>query len=251
MLRFAQGTQCAPSQSCDSIGETTDMDAKQAAGEKSAEFVEDGMIVGLGSGSTARCAIEAVGRRLDEGLRIQSVATSVESQELAQELGIPLLSLNEVDHIDLTIDGADEIDGNFDMIKGGGGALLREKIVAACTDVEVIVADPSKSVAVLGRGFALPVEVVPFGWGAVQRWLAKLACSPELRLRGDEPYETDNDNFILDCKFEQIPNPSELEQAINDIPGVVANGLFVGLAQVLIVGEEDGHAEVQDRRESG
>ena len=225
------------------------MNAKQAAGEKSAELVEHGMIVGLGSGSTARCAIEAVGRRLGDGLRIQSVATSVESQELAEKLGIPLLSLNEVDHIDLTIDGADEIDGNFDMIKGAGGALLREKIVAACTDVEVIVADPSKTVDVLGRGFALPVEVVPFGWGAVQRWLANLGCRPELRLEGDEPYETDNGNFILDCQFEEIPEPAGLEQTINNIPGVVENGLFVGLAQVLIVGKEDGSAEVHRKRE--
>jgi len=227
------------------------MNAKQAAGEKSAELVEDGMTVGLGSGSTARCAIEAVGRRLGEGLRIQSVATSVESQELAEKLGIPLLSLNEVDHIDLTIDGADEIDGNFDMIKGGGGALLREKIVAACTDVEVIVADPSKTVEVLGRGFKLPVEVVPFGWGAVQRWLAKLGGLPELRLDREEPYETDNGNFILDCKFEEIPNADELEQTINDIPGVVENGLFIGLAQVLIVGKDDGSAEVHHQPERG
>lgn len=221
------------------------MNPKEVAGEKAAELVEDGMVVGLGSGSTAHCAIRAIGRRVAGGLSVTGVPTSTDSELLAKEVGIPLAALNEVARIDLTIDGADEIDGDFNMIKGGGGALLREKMVAACTEVEAIVVDPSKVVDVLGRGFALPVEVVQFGWQVTQRWLAELGCSPVLRAKRGVPYETDNGCFILDCKFAEIRTPAELAQAINALPGVVENGLFVGLAHVLIIGREDGPAEVR------
>ena len=225
------------------------MNAKQAAGEKSAELVEDGMIVGLGTGSTARCAIDAVGRRVAQGLRIQAVATSVASETQARELGIPLLGLDDVDHIDLTIDGADEIDGDYNMIKGGGGALLREKMVASCTTREAIVADPSKRVAMLGRAFPLPVEIARFGWRTTARRVEGLGCEPSLRMAEREPYQTDNDNYILDCKFGGIADAAALDRALNAIPGVVENGLFVGLAQVLVVGYDDGRAEVLTKPE--
>lgn len=223
------------------------MNAKQAAGEKSAEYVRDGMTVGLGTGSTAKFAIEAIGRRVAEGINVRGVATSVASEALAREARIALVDLNEVERIDVTIDGADEIDPQFSMIKGGGGALLREKMVAACTDLEVIVVGPSKAVAVLGRGFALPVEVVPFGWRAAARALASLGCAPELRMAADTAFRTDGGNCILDCKFAEIADPAALEPAINNIPGVIENGLFVGLADVLIVGHDDGQATVRTR----
>ena len=223
------------------------MNPKEVGGEKAAELVKDGMVIGLGSGSTAHCAIKAIGRRVAAGLAVTGVPTSTDSEGLAKEVGIPLAALNDVERIDLTIDGADEIDGDFNMIKGGGGALLREKMVAACTEVEAIVVDPSKVVDVLGRGFALPVEVVPFGWQVTQRWLAELGCSPVLRTKRDVPYETDNGCFILDCKFDEIPNPAEMERRISILPGVVENGLFVGLAHILIVGREDGSVATRTR----
>jgi len=224
------------------------MTAKQAAGEKAAEWVKDGMIVGLGTGSTARWAIAKIGELVADGIKIQAVPTSVQSATQAKDLGIPLVELNAVDRIDVTIDGADEIDPQFDMIKGGGGALLREKLVAAASDVEVIVADPSKTVEVLGRKFLLPVEVVPFGWRRVERRLRELGGVPALRQTDGKPYETDNGNVILDAKFEEIADPASLEQALNMIPGVVENGLFVELAHVLIVGHDDGTTEVQRKR---
>ena len=223
------------------------MNAKQIAGERSAEYVRDGMTVGLGTGSTAKFAIEAIGRRVAEGLNVRGVATSVASETLARGLAIPLLDLNDVERIDVTVDGADEIDPQFDMIKGGGGALLREKMVAACTEMEVIVVDPSKEVDVLGRGFALPVEVLPFGWRTAARALASLGCAPELRMAADTAFRTDGGHFILDCKFDEIADPAALEPVINNIPGVIENGLFVGLADVLIVGRDDGQATVRTR----
>jgi len=220
------------------------MNAKQAAGIKSAELVEDGMIVGLGTGSTARCAIDAIGQRVADGLRITGVATSIASEQQARELGIPLSALDDVTHIDLTIDGADEIDAAFDMIKGGGGALLREKMVASRTTTEVIVADPSKQVDVLAEAFKLPVEVTQFGWGTTARRAAELGCQVEVRMTDDIPFVTDNGNYILDCQFDGIADAATTEQTLNLIPGVVENGLFVGLAHVLVVGHDDGTAEV-------
>ncbi len=224
------------------------MNAKEAAGNRAAEFVEDGMIVGLGSGSTAQCAIAAIGRRVSAGLRIRTVATSVASAEQAQALGIPLFDVDEVDHVDLTIDGADEIDGDFNMIKGGGGALLREKIVASITTKEVIVADPSKVVGVLGQRFALPVEVAQFGHKTTSRRLAEVGSEPRLRLVDGTPYLTDNGNFIYDCHWPNgIVDAAGTEACLAAIPGVVENGLFVGLAHVLVVGHEAGRAEVVPR----
>jgi ribose 5-phosphate isomerase A len=217
------------------------MDAKRAAAERAAEYVRDGMIVGLGTGSTAYWAIQKLGMRVKEGLRIRAVATSLHSESLAKELGIPLGSFSEIEGIDVTIDGADEVDGEWNLIKGGGGALLREKIVAAASRELIIVIDESKLVNRLGT-FRLPVEIVPFGHEMTQRKLGLLGCVPQLRLLDNEPFLTDNGHFIVDCDFGTIERPEKLHAEINRIPGVVDNGLFLNLATKVIVGYPDGTA---------
>lgn len=217
-------------------------DAKRRAGEEAVKLVEDGMLVGLGTGSTAYWAIMEIGRRVKEGLTITAVPTSVRSEELARSLGIPLVPLDGIapGGIDLTIDGADEADRDLNLIKGGGGALLREKIIAAHSKRLVIVADASKEVATLGR-FPLPVEIVPFGCKLTMGRLAELGGHPELRLSsGGEPYVTDNGNYIADCRFGVIADAAALETILNLIPGVVENGLFVGMAERVIIAMEDG-----------
>jgi ribose 5-phosphate isomerase A len=225
--------------------------AKEAAGRRAAEFVEDGMIVGLGTGSTVHYTLIALGERVREGLSIRGVPTSVDTETKSLELGIPLVSLADVDHIDLTIDGADEIDSAFDMIKGGGGALLREKVVASLSRREVIVVHPSKVVERLGEGFLLPVEVVPFARPVVVKRLAAMGGTGTVRMRGEaEPTLTDNGNEILDCSFAAgIPDTTALERELNAIPGVVENGLFVGLAHVLVIGNDEGESEVRERQD--
>jgi len=215
------------------------LEAKRAAAEQAVEYVQDGMIVGLGTGSTAYWAILKLGRRVKEGLDIKTVATSVQSEQLALELGIPVLSLSEVSEIDLTIDGADEVDSDCNLIKGGGGALLREKIVAAASKELIVVVDHTKQVQSLGE-FHLPVEIVPFGADLTQRKLQKLGCVPHLRLNRNKPFVTDNGNYIVDCDFMEIGHAEELETSLNMIPGVVENGLFTRLATKVIVGFPDG-----------
>ncbi|MEK0313824.1 ribose-5-phosphate isomerase RpiA [Cohnella sp. 56] len=217
-------------------------DAKRRAGEEAVKLVEDGMLVGLGTGSTAYWAIMEIGRRVREGLKITAVPTSVRSEELARSLGITLVPLDDIapGGIDLTIDGADEADDDLNLIKGGGGALLREKIIAAHSKRLVIVADASKEVAALGR-FPLPVEIVPFGCKLTLERLAELGGHPELRLSsGGEPYVTDNGNYIADCRFGVIADAAALETTLNLIPGVVENGLFVGMAERVIIAMEGG-----------
>lgn len=215
------------------------MEAKRAAAEQAVEYVQDGMIVGLGTGSTAYWAIQKLGRRVKEGLGIKTVATSVQSEQLALELGISVLSLSDVVEIDLTIDGADEVDGDWNLIKGGGGALLREKIVAAASKKLIVVVDHTKQVQKLGK-FHLPVEIVPFGADLTQRKLQKLGCVPHLRLNQNKPFVTDNGNYIVDCDFKEIGHAEELEASLNMIPGVVENGLFTRLTTKVIVGFPDG-----------
>ncbi|SDW03569.1 ribose-5-phosphate isomerase RpiA [Paenibacillus sp. CF384] len=217
----------------------TIQETKRAAAEQAAAYIRDGMIVGLGTGSTAYWAIQKIGKQVKEGLSIQAVATSIESENLAKELGIPILSIAEVDSIDLTIDGADEVDNSWNLIKGGGGALLREKIIASASKELIIIVDESKQVSQLGK-FPLPVEVVQFGYELSQRRLGKLGCVPQLRMSKDKPFITDNGNYIVDCHFETIVHPGELHTAINMIPGVVDNGLFIKLATKVIVGYNDG-----------
>ncbi|MEK3793988.1 ribose-5-phosphate isomerase RpiA [Paenibacillus sp. FSL R7-0204] len=226
------------------------MNVKQLAAEKAVEYVQDGMKVGLGTGSTAYWAISKLGERVSEGLQITAVATSQASEDQARELGIPLVAFSDVDSLDLTIDGADELDGALQLIKGGGGALLREKIVAMGSARMIVVADESKAVTTLGK-FPLPVEIVPFAWEWTVADLAKLGCKTELRRSGEDLYKTDNGNYIADCRFEAIKSAAELALALQRIPGVVEHGLFIGIADLAIIGKSDGTIEIieggQDR----
>lgn len=227
--------------------------AKAAAGRRAVDFVEDGMTLGLGTGSTVRPFLDGLAARIRaESLEVRGVPTSEATAAIARELGIPLVELGDVDRIDLTVDGADEIDGRFDMIKGGGGALLREKVVACLSSREVIVADASKVVERLGATFRLPIEVVPFAVPVVERALRGLGLEPHLRDLDGAPhaggYRTDNGNAILDCAVPGgITDPAALERRLDELPGVVESGLFVGLAHVLVVGHADGTSEVRER----
>lgn len=221
---------------------------KEIAGQRAAEMVEDGMTVGLGTGSTVHFTLERLADRVaKEGLAIRCVPTSLETERKAQALGIPLVTLEEVEVIDLTIDGADEIDPAFHMTKGGGGALLREKVVAYISRREVIVVGRNKVVERLGTTFLLPVEVVPFACAMVAREITRFGAEPVLRVtEPGEPYLTDNGNQILDCRFpEGIPDPAATEAQLARIPGIVESGLFVGLAQVVVIGDDDGTVEVR------
>jgi ribose 5-phosphate isomerase A len=215
------------------------VEAKKAAAELAITEIQDGMIVGLGTGSTAYWAIQGLGARVQNGLRIQAVATSEASEKLAKELGIPLIPFADISEIDVTIDGADEVDPDWHLIKGGGGALLREKIVAFSSKKLIIVVDESKVVSQLGA-FPLPVEVVKFGYELTIRKLRALGCEPKVRVADNQPFVTDNGNYIIDCQFASIPSPAELHQTINGIPGVVENGLFIGMASKVIVGYKNG-----------
>ncbi|SDN70817.1 ribose-5-phosphate isomerase [Paenibacillus sp. yr247] len=215
------------------------MESKRAAAEKAVEYIQDGMIVGLGTGSTAYWAIQEIGKKINSGLHIKAVATSIHSENLAKELGIHLIPFSEIEEIDVTIDGADEVDDEWNLIKGGGGALLREKIVASSSKQLIIVIDESKIVNRLGN-FPLPVEIVKFGYEITLRKLSALGCTPKLRIFENNPFTTDNGNYIIDCDFRSIEQPRELHDEINRITGVVDNGLFVNMAAKVIVGYQDG-----------
>ena len=225
------------------------MDAKRRAGFRAAEFVEDGMGVGLGTGSTAFWMVERLGERVRvEGLRVRCVPTSRRTEEQARGLGIPLVSLGEAGELDIAIDGADEIGPGLALIKGGGGALLREKLVAGAARRFVVIADASKRVDVLGR-FPLPVEVVPFAWELTARRVAAVTgVEPELRrVGGGEVYVTDNGNYILDCRCGAIPDPARTERELKALTGVVESGLFVGMADLAVVSTDEG-VEIIDRK---
>ena len=216
---------------------------KKLAGRKAVEQVRDGMVVGLGSGSTAEQAIRALGERCAaEEMEIRCVPTSEASGRLGREAGLRVVSLEEEPAIDLTIDGADEVGPGLNLVKGLGGALLREKIVAAASARKIIIVDPSKLVDRLGTRSPLPVEVIPFAWALARARLTEFANSAVVRATPDRGrYLTDNGNFILDCRFDDgIEDAGALEETINRIPGVVENGLFVGLADLVIIGQEDG-----------
>ena len=215
---------------------------KKAVAEKAVnEYVKDGMTVGLGTGSTAYYAIKRLGERVrEEGLNIKCTATSVRSEELAEEFGLTVLDVNDVEYNDVTIDGADEVDPDMQLVKGLGGALLREKIVATASASEVIIVDDSKLVDVLGTRCSLPVEVLRFGHLKTKEMLERQRCEAVLRRVDGEPYITDNGNYIYDCKFESIKNPFFLESRINVIPGVVDNGLFLNIATTVLVSHKDG-----------
>ncbi|HUA19416.1 MAG TPA: ribose-5-phosphate isomerase RpiA [Bryobacteraceae bacterium] len=215
---------------------------KQAAAETAVQLVESGMIVGLGTGSTATFAVEALGKRVQDGLRIIGIPTSERTSRQARGLGISISSLAEHAELDLTIDGADEIQrGTLDLIKGHGGALLREKVVASASRRLIIIADETKLVDQLGTHFAVPVEVVPFGWQAAERKLQKLGAHTSLRPGPDDkPFVTDGGNFILDCSFSPIEAPRELEQELNGVVGVVEHGLFLRMTSQAIVAGREG-----------
>jgi len=219
---------------------------KVAAAEQALRYVEDGMRVGLGTGSTAAKFVDALGRKVASGLKVVCVATSQATQAQAEALGIPMSTLDEQQFLDITIDGADEIDGALRLIKGGGGALLREKIVATASASMIVVADASKQVTTLGA-FPLPLEVVPFGLAATRNMITALAadagCEGEIRVRAlvdGKPFVTDNGNLILDCHFGHIDAPEDLDEALKLVPGVVENGLFIGIADLAIIAGSDG-----------
>jgi len=237
---------------------TSDIDLKQQAKENAAgaalEYVEDGMVLGLGSGSTAEIFVQLVGERIkEEGIRVQGVPTSDVTARVAKEFGVPLLPIEHVERIDLAVDGADEVDPLFDLIKGGGGRLLREKIIAHAADRMAVIVDEAKMVETLGA-FPLPVEVDPFGFtitakkifDALRRSGAR-EWEIVLRESGDgKPFITDGGHYILDCAVGALSDPAETAQRLAAIPGVVEHGLFIGLASVLIVGGPEG-AEVFER----
>ncbi|WRH67972.1 MAG: ribose-5-phosphate isomerase RpiA [Planktothrix sp. GU0601_MAG3] len=224
---------------------------KQYVGKAAADRVQSGTIVGLGTGSTTAYAIQYIGERLQSGelKDIKGIPTSFQATVLAKQYGIPLTTLDEVDHIDIAIDGADEVDPQKNLIKGGGAAHTREKIVDSLAEVFVVVVDNSKLVDRLGSTFLLPVEVIPMAMTPVMKALEKLGGKPTLRMgvKKAGPVVTDEGNLVIDVKFDLLENPAELEKEINNIPGVLDNGLFVGVADIILVGEViDGQAKVRE-----
>ncbi len=220
---------------------------KRAAAEAAVALVKAGSVVGLGTGSTARYAVLRLGEMVREGLDVKGVPTSIATAALAKEQGIPLTSLEEFPELDLAIDGADEVDPGLDMIKGMGGALFREKLVATASKRVAIAVDASKLVKRLGTRAPVPVEVHPFGWKVAKARLEGLGADLQLRMAGDVTYRTDNENYVLDCRFKAIKDAGKLEAEINDVPGVIENGLFVGIADLVFVGDEKGVRTLKPR----
>lgn len=222
---------------------------KELAARASLQFVRDGDVVGLGSGSTAAYAVRYLGKRVRAGMKIRGIATSVQTQNLAASVGIPLTTLEEVQRIDVTIDGADEFDPELRLIKGGGGALLHEKIVASASRQVIIIADSSKQVCVLGK-VPLPVEVIRFAEALVSEKISVLGATVRLRKdKAGKPFITDEGNHILDCHFGQIPDPPALAHTLSEIPGVVEHGLFINLADLVLLGK--GSEVLEWRRNPG
>ncbi len=225
--------------------------AKLAAAKRASAMVEDGMKVGLGTGSTAAWLVKCLAERVrDEGLRMSGVPTSSRTAALARDLGIRVIGLEEARWLDLTIDGADEFDPELNLIKGGGGAHLQEKIVATASDRMVVITDPSKRVSQLGA-FPLPLEVIPFGWqitqALVEEMLAGLGmpdATTTLRMNAGKPFMTDENNHILDLHLGRIRDPRQLSMVLNQIPGVVENGLFIDICDAVVIGHEDGSVEL-------
>lgn len=214
---------------------------KKAAAFRAVEFIRDGMVVGLGTGTTAKHMIIALGDKVRSGMKLRGVPTSTETAALATQAGIPLIDSENRWEIDVAIDGADQVDPDFNLIKGGGGALLKEKIVAASAKQFIVMVDYTKQASVLGGSFPLPIEVIPFGWGGTARKIEALTGSRVvLRERNGVPLKTENCHFIVDVHIDRIDQPGELETALNLIPGVVETGLFVCRTHVLIIGTPQG-----------
>ena len=230
------------------MAEIDQNEMKRIAAEKAVErFVKDGMTVGLGTGSTAYFVILKIADLVKQGYTLKCVATSIASENLALENGITIVDLNDVDHVDVTIDGADEVDPKMNLIKGLGGALLREKIVAAASIEEIIVVDESKIVEKIGTRCSLPVEVLPFGHERTAFGLSRQGCEPVLRMKGSEPFVTDGGNLIYDCKFENgIDYLSFKESALDAIPGVVECGLFINMVRAVVIAHRDGSVEIRE-----
>jgi ribose 5-phosphate isomerase A len=210
---------------------------KEAAARASLKYIKDGQVVGLGTGSTAACFIRLLGEEVKKGLQIRGIPTSVRSGEQAANLGIPLTTFDECQQIDVTVDGTDEVDPQLRLIKGGGGALLREKIVASASKQYVIIADATKHVPVLGK-FPLPVEVIKFAQALVSKRIAALGAEVTLRRNSDgSPYLTDEGNYILDCHFSKIRGADGLANKLSDMPGVVEHGLFINMASVVLIAD--------------
>ena len=227
--------------------------AKYAAARRSVDFVENGMKLGLGTGSTAAWMVRCLAERVKaEGLKLTCVATSRRTAEQAKDLGLQVVAMDDVKWLDLTIDGADEFDPNLNLIKGGGAALLQEKIVATASDRMIVIADAAKEVAQLGA-FPLPVEVVPFGWQTTKALIEETLHSLDvlnrevtLRLHRGKPLKTDEGHYILDLNLKRIGNPRQLALVLNQIPGVVENGLFIDICDIVVIGHGDGRVTVRD-----
>jgi ribose 5-phosphate isomerase A len=227
--------------------------AKFVAAKRATEFVEDGMKLGLGTGSTAAWMVRCLAERIrEEGLKVVGVPTSTRTAELAASLGVPLATLDDVKWLDLTIDGADEFDPNLALIKGGGAALLQEKIVATASDQMIVITDAAKEVTQLGA-FPLPVEVIPFGWQTTKALIEETLVSLDvlnrdctLRMNGARPLVTDEANYIIDLHLKRIGNPRQLALVLNQIPGVVENGLFIDICDIVVIGHGDGRVTVRD-----
>jgi len=239
-------------------GELSPIDkAKFVAAKKAVEFVEDGMRVGLGTGSTAAWMVRCLGELVrEDGLKFRGVPTSTRTAALAQEVGIDVISLDEAKWLDLTIDGADEFDREFNLIKGGGAALLQEKIVATASDRMVVISDISKEVDTLGA-FPLPVEVIPFGWQTTKALIEEMLDSLDvlgqttsLRMNGEAPLFTDEGNHVIDLHLNRIGNARQMAMVLNQIPGVVENGLFCDICDTVVVGYGDGRVQVRDLNEN-
>lgn len=219
--------------------------AKRAAAFAAADLVQSDMRIGLGSGSTFLYVIERLAERMrSQGLKVTGVPSSKATAAAATAAGIPLLSLDDVDRLDLAIDGADEVDPQKNLIKGGGGAHVRERIVAAAAKEMVVIVDDKKLVPVLGKAFLLPVEVLQFGWKQTERRLVATGCKPARRERDGAPFVSDNGNYVLDCKYDGIEDPAWLDTQLNALTGVVDHGLFVGMAGRIVVADAQGKVRV-------
>jgi ribose 5-phosphate isomerase A len=218
---------------------------KQAVARAALSFVENGQVVGLGSGSTSTYFIQFLADRVKAGLKIRGVPTSVRTQQLAEKCGIPLATLDQVEALDIDVDGADEFDPQLQLVKGGGGALLREKIIASASKKFVVLADSSKQVPILGK-FPLPVEVIPFAETLLTQRISALGATVTLRKTMDgTAYKTDEGHHILDCHFGRIPDPAKLARTLSDMPGIVEHGLFINMASVVLLAKGEQVTELR------